>query len=69
MTPERKANRMKVEIKGSEMVITIPINAQPSPSNSGKTLLVATTHGNIPSTATINGQPVIVSVNAYIRRN
>ena len=33
----------------------------------GKTLVVATTHGNQPTDVTVNGKPVIVGVNAYIR--
>ena len=39
----------------------------PTPSASGKTLVVATTHGNQPTDVTVNGKPVIVGVNAYIR--
>jgi hypothetical protein len=37
------------------------------PSSTGKTLVVASSHGNQPTTATIDGKPVIVGVNAYIR--
>ena len=39
----------------------------PTPSASGKTLVIATTHGNVPSDMQIDGKPVIVGVNAYIR--
>lgn len=48
---------MKVEIKNGNLVIEIPMGT-PAPSASGKTLLVASTHG----------KPVVVSVNEYIKR-
>jgi hypothetical protein len=44
------------------------LSAQRS-SKPGKTLVVATTHGKMTSAATIDGKPVIVGVNAYIRAN
>ena len=48
------------------LVITIPLQA-PSESKSGKTLLVATTHGAVATSITVQDKPVIVSLNAYIR--
>ena len=57
---------MKVEIKNNEITITLPVTKHPS--RSGKTTVVASTNGNQPSTATIDGQPVIVGVNCYIRK-
>lgn len=48
------------------LVITIPLQA-PSESKSGKTLLVATTHGAVATNVTIQDRPVIVSLNAYIK--
>ena len=40
----------------------------PTPSASGKTLVIASTHGNQPVTATIQGKPIIAGLNAYIRK-
>ena len=40
---------------------------EPTPSASGKTMVIATTHGNVPTDLQIDGKPVIVGVNAYIR--
>lgn len=40
----------------------------PTPSASGKTLVIATTRGNVITDAMIDGKPVVVGVNAYIRR-
>lgn len=54
------------EIKGGNMVITVHMNPQPVPSASGKTLVVASSHGNQSTTAVVAGKPVIVGVNAYI---
>ena len=58
---------MKVELKGNDMVITIPMGT-PTPSASGKTLVVASTRGNVITDAMIDGKPVVVGVNAYIKR-
>ena len=57
---------MKVEIKDNEIVIILPLSRQPS--KSGKTVLVASTHGGQSSSAVVDGKPVIVSVNAYISK-
>ena len=59
-------NTMKAEIKGNQLIITIDMQ-EPAPSASGKTKVVASTHGNVATTATVNGKPVIVGLNAYIR--
>jgi len=57
---------MQVEIKGNDLVITIPMQ-KPTPSASGKTLVVASSHGNQPTSAQVDGKPVVVGLNAYIR--
>jgi len=55
------------EIKGKQLVITMDLQA-PAPSASGKTLVVASTHGNQATTAIIDGKPIVLGVNAYIRK-
>jgi len=57
---------IKVEIKGQKLIITADMQ-KPTPSASGKTLVVATSHGNQPTTLEVKGQPVIVGLNAYIK--
>ena len=57
---------MQVEIKDGNLVITIPMQ-KPTPSASGKTLVVASSHGNQPTSASVDGKPVVVGLNAYIR--
>lgn len=63
-----KEKEMKVEVGQFELVITIPMLKPLKPSKSGKTLVVATTHGNVPTSAVVNGKPLIVGLNAYISK-
>lgn len=56
---------MNVEIKGKQLVITIDMQ-EPTPSASGKTLVVASTHGNVASQVLVKSKPVIIGLNAYI---
>ena len=57
---------MKTTIKDNILHIEIPLHA-PRPSATGKTLTVASSKGNQPTEARIDGKPVIVGVNAYIK--
>jgi hypothetical protein len=50
------------------MIITLPLNETAKPSASGKTLVVASTHGNVTTELEVNGKPVVLGVNAYIKR-
>jgi len=59
---------MKSEIQNGSLVITIPMQA-PQLSASGKTLVVASTHGNQKTGCMVNGQEVIIGLNAYIYAN
>ena len=65
--PRKKETKMTAEIKNGNLVITIPMNPVPTNSASGKTKIVASSHGNIATTATVDGKPVIIGCNAYIR--
>jgi hypothetical protein len=49
------------------LVVTIPVNADAPLSSTGKTRLVATTHGNQPTPITINGQVVKVGLTAFYK--
>jgi len=59
---------MQAEIKDGNLIITIPVQDPPAPSKSGKTLVVASSHGNQPTAAQVNGQPVVIGLNAYVKR-
>lgn len=55
-----------IDSKTNELVIRIPLQS-PRPSASGKTLVVATSGGNQATTAQVNGKPITIGVNAYIK--
>ncbi|NBJ15720.1 MAG: hypothetical protein FNP40_09145 [Dehalobacter sp. 4CP] len=58
---------MKVEIRDNKLCIEIDLET-PTPSSSGKTLVVASTRGNTVTDIEIDGKPVTIGLNAYIKR-
>ncbi|MEI6166988.1 MAG: hypothetical protein WCS52_07315 [bacterium] len=56
-----------VKIEGKRLVITADLET-PTPSASGKTLVVASSRGNMATTAVVDGKPVIVGLNCYIKK-
>lgn len=54
------------KIDGKHLVLTMDLQAA-TPSKSGKTKIVATTGGFVQTIAKVDGQPVSVSVNAFIK--
>ena len=59
---------VSVKIEGKELVIRLPLNEKPVPSATGKTLVVASTHGNKTTEVKVDGKNVVLGVNAYIPR-
>ena len=58
---------MKVVIEKSELVIRIPLGT-PTPSASGKTLVVASSHGNQQTDCELKGfGRIVVGLNAYVK--
>jgi len=58
----------KVTIDKKAKTITVVLDLEtPRPSASGKTLVVASTRGNTVSDAEVNGKPVVIGFNAYIK--
>ena len=55
-------------IENGELVIRMPLKKAPTPSSSGKTMIVATTGGFTQTAANIAGKNIAVSVNATITR-
>lgn len=51
-------------VKNGNLVITLPLQA-PAASKSGRTMVVASTRGNVETEATVDGKKVIIGVNAY----
>ena len=60
-------HKVQAKIENNELVIRIPLE-KPKPSSSGKTLIVASTGGNFQTDIEINGKPVFVGLNAYIKK-
>jgi len=58
---------MQAKTENNELVIRIPLE-KPKPSSSGKTLIVASTGGNVQTDVEVNGKPVFVGLNAYIKK-
>lgn len=56
---------MKVTINEKNNTLTVVLPIDPAPSKSGKSLVIASTRGNKICSATFNGQPVTLGVNAY----
>ena len=50
---------VKATIEGNDLVIRVSLNATPVASSSGKTLVVASSHGNQKTEATFNGHPLL----------
>jgi hypothetical protein len=57
---------MQTEIIDGHLVIRIPLE-EPRPSSSGKTLIVASTGGNVVTSVKLNGQAITIGLNAYIK--
>lgn len=57
---------MKAEIKDGKLIVEIPVSERPS--KSGKTTIVASSNGNIATTAEYKGKPVVIGLNAYISK-
>ncbi|MFO8241403.1 MAG: hypothetical protein R6T90_10470 [Dissulfuribacterales bacterium] len=59
---------MKAKIENNKLYIEIEINKEPVPSASGKTSIVASTRGNIVTDVMVDGKPLTIGLNAYIKR-
>jgi hypothetical protein len=59
---------MNAELKSGKLIITIDANVKNLPkSASGKTLIVASSHGNQATSVLVDGKPVVIGVNAYVK--
>ena len=58
---------MEVKIENGKLIITIEMQ-EPAPSASGKTLVVATTHGNVTTQCLVEGKNLVIGLNAYIKK-
>jgi hypothetical protein len=58
---------VEVKIENGKLIIEIDLQ-EPTPSASGKNLVVASTRGNVVSDCVIDGKNVVIGLNAYIRK-
>lgn len=58
---------MTVEKRDNKLIIEIDLE-KPTPSSSGKTLVVASTRGNTVTNVEIDGKPITIGLNAYISK-
>ena len=57
-----KMYNMKMEVKGSELIITVDLTKKGKASATGKSLMIASSEGN----ASVNGKPEVkVGLNVY----
>ena len=57
---------MTARIEVNKLIVEIELKQSPETSRTGKTLVVASSHGNKTTQAKINGKNVVVGLNAYI---
>jgi len=52
---------------GKSLIVELPLYNEPKMSSSGKTKIVASSRGNRSTKVLIDGKPVVVGANAYIK--
>lgn len=60
---------MEATIEKGVLIIRIPVNTKPTPSKSGKTLILASSGGNKACGLKFEGVPVVIGVNAYYSKD
>ena len=60
--------KFKAELTDDYLVLYVPRNNPPEVSKTGKSLVVATTHGNHQYDVVVDGKPLTIGVNAYIKK-
>jgi hypothetical protein len=56
---------IETKIEGNKLIITCDIE-KPTPSASGKTLVVVSTRGNMKTSCIVDGKSLTIGLNAYI---
>lgn len=60
---------MTATIENGTLTIKIPVNNPPPPSKTGRSLVVATTSGNVVTDTKVQGKNLVIGLNAYIKAN
>jgi len=58
---------IETKIEGNKLIITCDLE-KPTPSASGKTLVVVSTRGNVKTSCMVDGKPLTIGLNAYISK-
>jgi hypothetical protein len=61
--------KLTATVEDGYLVIRVPLNPTPTRSATGKTLVVASSHGNKETELQIEGRSVYVGINAYIHHS
>jgi hypothetical protein len=56
-----------VRIEGKKLIITADLET-PTPSASGKTMMVCSSRGNMTTSALVEGKPLVVGLNVYFKK-
>jgi hypothetical protein len=64
------ANQFSAKLENGVLVISIPIESKPFPASStGKSFAVASTYGPVATAIVVDGKPLVINVNAYIKNS
>jgi hypothetical protein len=58
-----------VEIDGKTLIIRLSLQKPVRSKSTGKTLVIASTHGTVPTEARLKGKQVSINVNAFVYPN
>ena len=58
--------KVTIDLKSKTLTVVMPLET-PKPSASGKTMVIASTRGNMVSDAQFNGKAVTIGLNAYFK--
>jgi len=53
------------ELEGKTLVIRLPLQEPERSKSSGKTMVIASTHGAVTTAASYRGRPIVVVANAF----
>ena len=59
-------NCIKAKVENNTLFLEVPLQT-PTPSGSGKNVVIASTHGIVVSEASFKGNPVKIGLNAFIK--
>lgn len=57
---------ISAKVEGNKLIITADLET-PQRSASGKTMVVVSSRGNITTTATVDGKPLVMGLNVYFK--